>query len=282
MKTKTITILLCFIVSINLFSQDVITKTDGKKLTVTIKKVTKNNIKYILFDDPNKVTYTIDKVLISSVEFAYGKNDLDIKDPETDPYYFAEDKINNMMINFSAFGGNTLALAYEKAINPGQSVMTELKIYGLGSKSEFEEKRNGLGVDLHYRLKTKSFFSKKEYRPKHILHGPYFAPMIGFSTGTIAYKYTYNNSSENLKHSVFHFGIQYGNQWILQRKISIDTSFGFHYFIGSQSSADYYEPLRLGNMIGNSNKLFSFNIRVGFLTGKNKYIKKELLNTLEK
>ncbi len=273
MKTKIIAILLCFVACINSFAQDVITKKDGNKMKVTIQKVTKNNIKYILFDDPNKVIYTIDKVLITNVEFAYGKKDLDIKDPEKNPYYFAEDKINNILINFSAFGGNTLAFAYERAINPGQSIMTELKIYGLGSKSGNEESRSGLGIDLHYRLKTKSFFGEKEYRPKHILHGPYFAPIVGFSTGSIDYKYRYYNSNKNVKHTLFHFGIQYGNQWILQRKISIDTSFGFHYFMGSQSDTDDFEPVRLGNMVGSSNKLFSLNIRVGFLTGKNNYIK---------
>lgn len=269
MKTKICTLLVCCIAYINSFSQDIIIKKDGKKLEVIIQKVTKNNIKYILFNDPNKVSYTIDKVLVTNVKFAYGDKGLDVKNPEKNPYYFADDKTQNILLNFSAFSGNTLALAYEKAINPGQSLMAELKLYGLGIKPDFEKGRTGFGLDLHYRLKTKSFFSKKEYRPKHILHGPYFAPVIGFSTATISYNYLYNNTNKEVKHSVFHFGIQYGNQWILQRKISIDTSFGFHYFAGSQSNTDDFEPVRLGNMIGNGSQLFSFNIRVGFLTGKN-------------
>lgn len=260
----------------NSYAQDIIIKNNGEKLEVIIKKVTKNNIKYILFDDPNKVLYTIDKVLITNVVFSYGKKDLDVKDPEKNPYYFAEDKIGNIMINFSAFSGNTLAFAYEKVIKPGQSIMSELKLYGLGSKPESEEKRSGLGIDFHYRLKTKSFFSKKEYRPKHILHGPYFAPIIGLSTGSISYdnKYQYTNSKKKLEHTIFHFGIQYGNQWILQRKISIDTSFGFHYYLGNQSTGNEQETIRLGNMVGGSNKLFSFNLRVGFLTGKKRYVNK--------
>ena len=275
MKTKICTLLVCCMVSINIFSQDIIINKDGEKMEVIIQKVTKNNIKYILFNDPNKVLYTIDKVLVKSVKFAYGNKGLDVKNPEKNPYYFSDDKTQNILINFSAFSGNTLALAYEKAINPGQSLMAELKLYGLGVKSEFEKERSGFGLDLHYRLKTKSFFSKKKYRPKHILHGPYFAPVIGFSTGTIAYDYLYDNTNKDVKHSVFHFGIQYGNQWILQRKISIDTSFGFHYFAGSQSNTGDFEPVRLGNMIGNGNQLFSFNIRVGFLTGKATYIKQK-------
>mgnify|MGYP000082477418 FL=1 len=259
---------------INTFAQDVITKKDGKKLEVIIKRVTKNKIEYTLFNDPNKVEYTIDKVLITNVQFAFKQKGLDVKDPEKNPYYFTEDKINNVLLNFSAFTGNTLAIAYERALLPGQSIMSEIKIYGAGSTPNLETGRSGVGLDIHYRLKTKSFFSNKEYRPKHILHGPYFAPMIGFSMGTIKEKYYYQNSSKDLKHTGFHFGLQYGNQWIIQRKISIDASFGYHYFFGSTSGNNENNTLKLGNMIGNNNKLFSFNIRVGFLIGKKTYQKK--------
>lgn len=267
MKTKTLALILCCIAYFNSFSQDIIIKKSGEKLEVIIKKVTKNNIKYILFNDPNKVRYTIDKVLITNVEFAFNKKNLDVNDPEKNPYYFSEDQVNNIMINFSAFSGNTFAFAYERALKPGQSLMGELKIYGLGSKPDFEEKRSGFGFDLHYRLKTKSFFNKEEYRPQHIFAGPYFAPTLGFSTGSRS-EYMYQNKTQNMKHNIFHFGIQYGNQWIIQRKISVDTSFGFHYYFGSQTDTDEYESLSLGNMIGEGGNLFSFNLRIGFLTGK--------------
>jgi hypothetical protein len=284
MKTKTLTFILCCIAYINSFSQDVIIKNDGKKLEVIIKKVNKNNIKYILFNDPNKVTYTIDKVLITNVEFAFGKKDLDVNDPEKNPYYFAEDKIQNIMLNFSAFRGNTLAFAYERVIKPGQSYMAELKIYGLGIKSDSEIKRSGLGFDFHYRIKTKSFFNKKTYRPNHILDGSYFAPIVGFSFGnkTIeSYNYTYyddynsSKTKKDSKHAVFHFGIQYGRQWILQRAISVDTSIGFHYYIGSTSKLNVFETIGLGNMAGGGNTLGSLNLRIGFLTGKKRYINRK-------
>jgi len=280
MKTRilTLTIFIFSIMTIN--AQDIITKKDGVKLKVIIKKVTKNNIKYVNFDDPNGVQFTIDKVLIKEVIFAYGK-DLDISNPEKNTLYFSEDRINNIMLNFSAITGNTLAVAYERALRPGQSLMGEFKIYGLGSKPYSEESRNGFGIDLHYRLKTQSLFNKDKYRPKHILHGTYFAPMIGFSSGTINTKILFSNSSESIDHSIFHLGIQYGKQWIIQRSISVDTSFGFHYFIGSTSSKNDYEPVRLGNMMGNNNKLFSINLRVGFLTGKKGYdIKKKSISNL--
>jgi len=279
MKTRIYTIILCCLAYMNSFSQDIIIKKDGKKMKVIIQKVTKNNIKYILFDDPNKVTYTIDKILVTNVEFAYGKKDLDLKNPEKNPHYFADDKIQNIMLNFSAFSGNTFAVAYERAIKPGQSLMAELKIYGLGIKSDSEIKRSGLGLDFHYRLKTKSFFNKEEYRPKHILNGSYFAPIVGLSFGEKTFKsysyYDYNSgkTEKESKHFVIHFGIQYGHQWILQRAVSIDTSVGFHYYIGSTSKLNTFETIGLGNMAGDGNVLGSFNLRIGFLTGKKKYVK---------
>ena len=108
---------------------------------------------------------------------------------------------------------------------------------------------------------------KKEYRPQHILAGPYFAPTFGFSTGSIS-EYLHQNKTQNIKHNIFHFGIQYGNQWIIQRKISVDSSFGFHYYFGSHTSTNKYASISLGNMTGEGGNLFSFNLRIGFLTGK--------------
>ncbi len=276
MKTKLSTLFFLFVVFSTSFAQDVITKKDGEKMKVIIKEVTKNTIKYVDFNDPNGVVFTIDKVLVSGVKFKYGKG-LNVKNPEKNPYYFADDKVSNIMLNFLAFGSNTLAVSYERALKPGQSYLIEAKIYGAGIKREIamENSRKGFGLDFSYRLKTKSLFGKGEYRPKHILHGAYFAPEIGFSTGEFVYNDNYfwggSNAPLTTSHSVVHFGLQYGKQWVLQRKLSIDASLGFHYYVGG----DDKDIIRLGNMVGSENKLISFNLRVGFLTGKKKYTAKK-------
>ncbi|MCF6350417.1 MAG: hypothetical protein L3J23_05230 [Flavobacteriaceae bacterium] len=271
LKTIKITTLLLLVFSLStIFAQDIITKKDGEKLKVIIEEVTKNSIKYVDFKDQNGVLFTIDKALISEVEFAHGKK-LNIKNPEENPHYFADDKINNYMLNFSALGGNTLGLAYERVLKPGQSIMAEVKVYGVGIKSRFEDSRNGFGIDFSYRLKTKSLFSNNSHRPKHIFHGAYFAPVISFSSGKITYNDYFDGTSANnlisFKHNVFLFGIQYGKQWVLQKKVTVDASVGFHYYVGDDNLNDY-EPLRLGNMIGSNNKLFGFNLRIGLLGGK--------------
>ncbi|KGL62796.1 hypothetical protein [Polaribacter sp. Hel1_85] len=279
MKIKTLIIILFVLTISKIKAQDIITKKNGEKLKVIIKKVEKNNIKYVNFDDPNGVLFTIDKVLISEVKFAYGEK-LEVKNPEEDPFYFTEDKINNIMFNFSAFANNTLGLAYEKSIKLGHSIMGEIKVYGLGIKQENEKSRNGIGLDFYYRLKTQSLFNKGEYRPNHILSGSYFSPIVGFSTGELYYKK--HTITEKTSHTLVHFGIQYGNQWIIQRKVSVDASFGFHYYIGNTKGNDNEQPIKLGNMLGEENKLFSFNLRVGFLVGKKTYIKKSEKGELKK
>jgi hypothetical protein len=284
MKIK-LTILLVLVVFLTNFAQDTIIKKDGETLKVTIKEVNKNNIKYVDYNDKDGVLFTIDKALVQEVKFTNGK-DLDVKNPEKNSFYFADDKINNYMFNFSAFSGNTLSLAYERVLKPGQSVMAEAKVYGIGIKKDFEKNRSGFGLDLHYRLKAKSLFSPNKFKPKHILHGGYFAPVIGFSTGEIIYNENHSffgpnfEDGDKLEHTVFHFGIQYGKQWILQDKYSIDISIGYHVYSGEDNDLnvddDSYndDNLRLGNMIGSDNQLFSFNLRLGFLGGKETIIKK--------
>jgi len=265
------------------FAQDIITKKDGTTLEVIIKEVKNNTITYVDFKDPNGVVFTIDKAFVSNVDFKHGKQ-LEVKSTEGNLLYYAEDKINNILFNFSAFGSNTLGLAYERAIKPGQSIFGEIKLYGVGINSN-DIDRNGFGADIAYRLKTKALFRGDNYRPKHILHGSYFSPVLGFSSGEMNYRpYIYSDSNQRiiLKHSIFHFGIQYGKQWILNNTLSIDASVGFHYYGGNFDGDDIKNninyigaPLRLGNMIGSDNKLFGFNLRIGILAGKESIVKKK-------
>jgi hypothetical protein len=284
MKTKfTIIILLClFALSLN--AQDVIIKKNGEKLTVIVKEVSANSITYYNYKDPNQVLFTIDKTLINKINFAYG-NKIKVENPENDPYYFSDNRTNNLLVNFSSFTSNTLGISYEKALKQRQSVLIELKVYGLGNKGILEERRNGVGLDIAYRLKVKSLFRKAQYKPKHILSGPYFSPIIGFSTGTIVEKpfiFAYDDAttpnSYTTSHTVAHFGLQYGRQWIIENLFSIDTSIGYHYYLGSVTDksldSNSNRSLRLGNMVGNKNVLLSFNLRVGFLFGKKTFTKK--------
>jgi len=255
------------------FGQDKIIKKNGEKLKVIVKEVGDKTIKYVMYDDPNGVIFTIPKALVRNVEFSYGQK-MKMENTAASEDYYLDDKINNFTINFSALGGNTLALGYERAIKPGQSVFTELKFYGAGIKTLDEVSRSGFGIDLAYRLKLKELFDGNSYRPRHILHGSYFSPVIGYSKGEFVEKSWGSGANYIDTHSIGHFGLQVGKQWIIQNAISLDLSAGFHYYTGSSeqvSSTEFNNDyIRIGNMFGSENKLLSFNIRVGFLTGKKK------------
>lgn len=277
MKNTFIIGIIIYFISFNIFTQDILVKKDGEKLNVIVKKVDKNSIEYYNFEDPNKTIFKLDKALIISIDFAYG-NKLDIENPENDFYYYSDNKINNLQVNFSSLSNNTLGVSYEKALQPKKSILAELKIYGIGSKSFLEVNRSGFGIDFSYRLKVKSLFEKKSYEPKHILSGPYFSPLLGFSLGSIKEEYIFSDGIYKSSHKIIHFGLQYGKQWIFKNSMSLDASIGYHYYIGKLSSdnsnnIDYSDiTLRLGNMVGSNDKLFSFNLRFGFLFGKEKLL----------
>jgi hypothetical protein len=265
---------LCFSFS---FAQDVIIKKDGTKMGVSIKEIGNKFIKYVDPIDSNGIIFTIDKALVKEVKFGYGKN-MKIENPETNSVYYVGDKKNNFTLNFTSIGANTLALGYERSLKPGQSVFVEAKIYGIGIKIRDEKTRSGFGLDLAYRLKIKSLFNVNEYRPKHLLHGSYFSPTLGFSNGEFEYVDSYytDENYNKYKHSIVHFGLQMGKEWILQNTISLDASVGFHYYGGNaKQNEKSFEPVRLGNMIGNQNKIVSFNLRIGILSGTKGLIKKK-------
>lgn len=275
MKKQLKKAVLLFLLSISIFSfgQDEIVKKDGKKMKVIIKEMTDTSIKYVEYADPNGVVFTIPKAMVRSVEFSYGKK-MDVENTLDSDLYYVDDKKNNFTLNFLALGGNTLALGYERSIKPGHSIFTEAKIYGAGIKTRDEYSRSGFGIDFAYRLKIKTLFDGTSYRPKHILNGAYFSPVIGFSTGEITEGY-YWGGNYTYKHTIGHFGLQYGKQWILDNTLSIDTSVGFHYYVGDSyevgATSEYASDLvRIGNMTGADSKLVSFNVRIGFLTAKKK------------
>jgi len=265
-----------FVSFLTAYAQDILITKDGKTHKVIIKEITDNKIKYVDYKDPDGVLFTIDKVLVKEIRFHTG-NRMKMQNPEENEWYFAEDKINNFLFNFSAFGGNTLAFSYERALAPGQSVMFEIKFYGLGlqRKNAFIKKHGGVGLTADYRIRIQSFFkSRDQYRPPHILHGAYIAPGIGFSTGKISvehWNYSWEDQGGNSElvrdyysHNIFHFGIEAGKEFVFRNVLTVDGNVGLHYYMGNNE----FSMLRLGNLTGSDGLLFAYNLRIGFLLGK--------------
>jgi len=272
---KTIQVIILFTVAfmgISTFisAQDEIIKNDGKKMNVWIKEVGDTQIKYIEVGDPNEIVFTINRVLVKSVEFSYGKKMIQ----ETGEYsdeYFADDKNQNLKINFSTIIGNNLIMTYERAISPLSSIETSIKIFGLGLIDDGRNRR-GMGLDFGYKMKLKSLFkSNGTYRPSHLLHGGYVKPMIGFH----ALNRNRIFSSSRVSHRLMNIGMDIGKQWILNNKLSIDIHTGLHYYGGSEyitntngiSDEVYLSSFSGGDIVGFANLALSFGIRIGGIFG---------------
>ena len=253
-------------------AQDIIVKKDGEKVKAKIIEITDTQIKYYEFRDINNLIFTIDRALIKEIKFETGTKYKEER-PGTSDVYYAEDRINNLKVNFIALGEGDLIFTFERAIDASSSWETTLKLYGVGDGNNYSND-SGLGFHVGYKFKLGNIFKKSnEYRPKHILHGGYFRPMLGYSYSKAEYSQQSNRSSET--DSYAHFGLDIGKQWILKNTVSFDIHLGFHYYGGSFTSSDpnadifdIYNDIEDGDLAGGDNRAVSFGIRVGGLFTK--------------
>lgn len=253
------------------YTQDIIIKKDGEKVKAKIVEINDTQIKYYEFRDINNLLFTMDRALIKEIKFETGTKYKE-EQPGSSDLYYLEDRINNLKVNFPALGGGHLVLTFERAIDPGSSWEGTFKLYGLGS-DDFRD-RSGFGLYGGYKLKFGNIFKKSnEYRPRHLLHGGYFRPVLGYSYSKATFSDISNRLSET--DSYIHFGIEIGKQWILRNTISIDLYAGFHYFGGSfttnDPNADIFRraaDIEDADIAGGDNRAISFGWRVGGLFGK--------------
>lgn len=258
-------------------AQDIIIRKDGEKIKAKIVEINDTQIKYHEFRDINDLLFTIDRALIKEIRFETGTKYKEER-PGSSDLYFSEDRINALKINFFTIGEGNLILTYERALDPGSSFESTLKIYGIGD-NDFEN-NSGAAINFGYKLKLGNLFKKSnEYRPKHILHGGYFRPVLGYSYNKITFSEISNRLTE--KDSYVHFGLDLGKQWILRNSVAFDIYIGFHYYGGSFTTSDpnadvFRRPNDIfdGDLNGTANRAVAFGFRVGGLFTK-KGIKKE-------
>lgn len=247
-----------------LIAQDQIIKKNGDKIKVHVKEINDTQIKYVEVGDPNEIIFTIDRALIKEIKFSYGGKYKE-EAPEEILDFFAEDKNSNLMINFTAISNNTLILGYEKAIDQGSSFDVQLKLLGYGISDGSDD--SGIAVDVGYKLKFGSLRKNSgDYRPKHLMHGSYFKPVIGFGGGT----------SNSNSFTLGQFGLQIGKQWVIQSVLTIDLYGGFHFYTGSgNGDFDFIDSINFGDFAGSENRAGSFGFRVGYLFGQYGYKKEK-------
>lgn len=269
-----LTSLFVSLVSTIMFSQDIIIKKDGEKVKAKIIEINDTQIKYYEFRDINNLIFTIDRALIKEIKFESGTKYKEER-PGSSEVYYAEDRINNLKLNFFTIGDGDLLFTFERAIDAGSSWEATLKIYGLGDGSDFNSDDSGFGINGAYKLKFGNLFKKSsEYRPKHILHGGYLRPVLGYSYSKREFDFNANNRFRE-SDSYVHFGLDIGKQWILRNTISIDLFLGFHYYGGSFTSSDpnadrfnIFNDIEDGDLVGSENRAVAFGLRVGGLFSK--------------
>jgi len=262
------------------FAQDIIIKKDGDKVKAKIVEINDTQIKYYEFRDINNLLFTLDRALIKEIKFESGTKYKEER-PGISEVYYAEDNIHNVKLNFLAIGGGDLILTFERAIDAGSSWEATFKLYGLGDGAGSQD-QSGVGLNVGYKLKFGNLFkNSNEYRPKHILHGGYFRPILGFSSSTSKFDFGRNNTREE-KDSYAHFGVDLGKQWILRNAVSIDLYLGFHYYGGSFTSDDpnadrfdIYNDVENGDIVGGDNRALTFGLRLGGLFSKKGIAKKK-------
>jgi len=265
------TLFCCLLFSGNLFSQDVITKKDGKKIKVIIKEISDTEIKYVDYRDVEGVVFVMNRALIREIKFSYGEK-VEEEAPGQDAAYFVDDNNQNIKLNFTAINVGYTILTYERAFDPNSSMEVSLKIPGLGVRRNISSLR-GIGLTLGYKLKIGSVFKNDGYRPDHILHGGYFRFVGGF----IHSERVDSGSRSNRKtiYSAGHLGLDFGKQWVIRDRAVIDIYLGYHYYggggkreVNGATFDDFFEDeLRGGDLVGLNNNAFSIGLRVGGLFG---------------
>lgn len=269
---------LCLAFKVN--AQDIIIKKNGDKVKAKILEINDTQVRYNEFRDINNLVFTLDRALIKEIRFETGTKYKE-EQPGLEDGYFAEDRINNLKLNFGAIGGGNIILTFERAIAASSSWESTVKFYGLGTADQYS-KESGFGLNVGYKMKTGNLFKKSgEYRPKHILHGGYFRPVLGFSYKKEEYDYDFGDKATSTS-SYVHFGLDLGTQFIIQNSLSLDLYVGFHYLGGSftykdsfsdrQSTSGYIQD---GDLFGDNSRAISFGFRVGGLFTKRGITKKK-------
>lgn len=268
-------IMICLILAaaIDAMSQDLIIRKDGKKLKTKIVEINDIDIKYRDYNDPGGIIFTIDRALISEVKFEHGTK-IKEEGPNMDPAYYIDDRVNNLKVNFTSLGADWLILTYERSIDIFSSWEASVKLPGLGAANEGEE-LSGMGLSAAYKLKLGSVFKKRDaYRPKHLLAGSYIRPGIAYTYLKTKGEINSFAGAEELERRFLTYGLDFGWQWIIKNRISLDLYMGWHYYSGGidypdiQTDTGITAPeVRGGDMIGGGNNAISFGFRVGYVFG---------------
>lgn len=278
---------------VSLFAQDIIYRQDGKSMEVNIKEVGTSVIKYTEVDDPNGVVFIIEKDLINNITLE-GARDITSLIGDYGFDYYKNQKYQVVKFNFfPALRLNTIAISYERAVDPISSLEGTVRVLGIGMFEDTDDIK-GAGFDIGYKFKFKGRIKKSEVlRPDPILHGTFIKITAGYNHVNEKYGDFFTQQVGEIKSDLVNFGIDVGKQWLFNNNVTIDLFAGVHYFFGPSNF--YYSNGQVDNLIAQDRDFaigdfiygpnqigYAFGLRFGIPFGKYQFKEKETKSSRRK
>ncbi len=246
MKTNKIAMLLMMLLLAPAANaQDMIINYSSDTLRCKVKEVGSEEVKYIRFDYPADVLFTMDTEKIQKLIFENGQELTFITGIDNPTHYLDQNK-NALKVDFLApLTGNT-TLAYEYSLTPGKSMEGTIGIIGLGIDTRDNNPR---GTFIKYGVKfiKSPDFYVRNLRYAHILKGAYIKPEIGFGYYSSDEEDYYNPGYPDYNHSTkrienFSLMIQLvlGKQWVINDLFLVDFYAGAGYGFDNQGGEYHY------------------------------------------
>ena len=252
-KINLIIILASMLFSINAIAQDRIIKINSDTIYCKIIEIGTEEIKYILTDYSNDLTFTVDVEKVRKVILNSGKEipfTSDLYNPEN----YTDNKKHAIKFHFlSPMMGNA-SFAYEKSIAPGRSMEFGFGyIYGNKNSRKHD---NGIILRAGYKFMTSPDFYVRKLKYSHILKGPYIKPELIFnSLSTVVNNYGSNSSKEHA--TSISILITAGKQVVYSNFLVIDYYVGVGYGYTNNDNVYYYY----------SNTILEMDVPISFTMG---------------
>ena len=263
---KKLTFIILIFLSVTTFAQDKIVKKTGDIVTCEVTEIGLDEVKYFYPDKP-KITFSMDKGLISKIEFASGEIMKIESNSIINPDYYADQSMRAIKLNFLSPLTGTTEIVYEQNIKPGKSWETSLGIIGLGLDPQ-DLNPTGIYGKFAYKFTRIPDFYMNRMRYAHILKGGYIAPEISvrymkFDGYDYDY-YSYQSTTSRKEDFAFAFMLKFGKQWVFDDSFLVDLYAGIGY---GYSSASDDEVLNYGFIAGSEDMPISFTsgLRIGWV-----------------
>ncbi|WP_372774494.1 hypothetical protein [Mangrovibacterium sp.] len=266
---KTIATLFVMLISISVYSQDIIVKNSNETINCKVTELGADEVKYY-YGDNAKLVFGIDNALVNRVEFATGEVVVIGKNSFENPEYYVNQSKNALKINFlSPLFGST-EIIYERNIEPGRSWEVALGIVGLGNDIQYVDPAGVYGK-FAYKLYRNPDFYMRRMHYSHLLKGAYFAPEIALrymSYDSERWDYWTGDNYAVTRENQFTLAVmlKFGKQWVFDDSFLVDVFCGVGYGFG----ADEYDALPYGFLVAPDDFPIALTsgMRIGWVFGK--------------